>query len=170
MWCVYHSLTVTVTAFSALTLLVGHQEEQPACKKLSDEVLAWSPVCSEVQMIFIWSSWCHCQPIISCFVEIQISLTFLVPAYPGCPGKEAVKCVSTSTVNCFLASESWHKGYKISFIRSRLVAQGKMTSVGQLLLVRVTSNFKFSQYFDIVGHRHWCCGVQGSRPHKNSVY
>jgi len=24
-----------------LTLLVGHQEEHPACKKLSDEVLAW---------------------------------------------------------------------------------------------------------------------------------
>jgi len=28
-------------AFSALTLLVGRQEEHPACKKLSGEVLAW---------------------------------------------------------------------------------------------------------------------------------
>jgi len=28
-------------AFGALTLLVEHQEEHPACKKLSDEVLAW---------------------------------------------------------------------------------------------------------------------------------
>jgi len=27
-------------AFSALTLLVGRQEEHPACKKLSGEVLA----------------------------------------------------------------------------------------------------------------------------------
>ena len=27
-------------AFSVLTLLVGRQEEHPACKKLSDEVLA----------------------------------------------------------------------------------------------------------------------------------
>jgi len=27
-------------AFSSLTLLVGHEEEYPACKKLSDEVLA----------------------------------------------------------------------------------------------------------------------------------
>jgi len=26
-------------SFSALTLLVGHQEEHPACKKLSNEVL-----------------------------------------------------------------------------------------------------------------------------------
>jgi len=28
-------------AFSALTLLVGRQEEHPACKKLSGGVLAW---------------------------------------------------------------------------------------------------------------------------------
>ena len=28
-------------AFSALTLLVGRQEEHLACKELSDEVLAW---------------------------------------------------------------------------------------------------------------------------------
>jgi len=32
------------------------QEEHPPCKKLSDEVLAWLPVWSEVQMISIWSS------------------------------------------------------------------------------------------------------------------
>jgi len=29
-----------------------------------------------------------------CFIKIQIDLIFLVPAYPGCPGKEAVKRVS----------------------------------------------------------------------------
>jgi len=27
----------------------------------------------------------------SCSSKIQIGFTFLVPAYPGCPGKEAVK-------------------------------------------------------------------------------
>ena len=37
-------------ALSALTLLVGRQEEHPACKKLSGEVLVWLPVWSEVQM------------------------------------------------------------------------------------------------------------------------
>jgi len=31
-------------AFSALTLLVGGLEEHPACKKPSDEVLAWLSV------------------------------------------------------------------------------------------------------------------------------
>jgi len=33
-------------AFSALTLLVGRQEGHPACKKLSDGVLAWLSVWS----------------------------------------------------------------------------------------------------------------------------
>jgi len=42
-----------VFAFSALTMLVGHQEEHPTCKKLSDEVLAWLSVWNEVQMICI---------------------------------------------------------------------------------------------------------------------
>jgi len=39
----------------ALTLLVGRQEEHPACKKLSSGVLAWLPVWSEMQAC-IWSS------------------------------------------------------------------------------------------------------------------
>jgi len=38
-------------AFSALTVLLGRQEEHPSCKRLSDEVLAWLSVWSEVQMI-----------------------------------------------------------------------------------------------------------------------
>jgi len=43
-------------AFSALMLLVGQQEGHPACKNLSDEVLAWLFVWSKVQMICIWFS------------------------------------------------------------------------------------------------------------------
>jgi len=42
-------------AFSALTLLVGHQEGHPACKQLSDGVLAWLSLWSEVQTC-IWPS------------------------------------------------------------------------------------------------------------------
>jgi len=40
----YDFLDVSGLAFSALTVLVGHQEEHPACKKLSDQVLAWLSV------------------------------------------------------------------------------------------------------------------------------
>jgi len=42
-------------AFSALTLLVGRQEGNPACKKLSGGMLAWLSVWSEVQTC-IWPS------------------------------------------------------------------------------------------------------------------
>ena len=38
---------------------------QPACKKLSDEALAWS----EVQMLSIWSSWRHCHGATYCFIK-----------------------------------------------------------------------------------------------------
>jgi len=64
-------------------------------KKLSSEVLAWLSVWSEVQMICMWSSWCHCHPIISCSSKIRIglTLTFRLPSYPGCPGKRAIKWV-----------------------------------------------------------------------------
>jgi len=37
-------------------------------------------------------------PMIPCFIKIQIGLTFLVPAYSGCPGKEAVFSIYKSTV------------------------------------------------------------------------
>ena len=80
-------------AFSALTLLVGRQEEHLACKKLSNEVLA---ICLQrgANDLHMWSSSCHCHPIISCFVKIQTGLTFQVPAYPGCPGKGVTEWVS----------------------------------------------------------------------------
>jgi len=42
-------LVAVFNAFSALTLLVGRQEGHPACKKLSDGVLALLSVWSEVQ-------------------------------------------------------------------------------------------------------------------------
>jgi len=34
--------------------------------------------------------WCHCHPIISCFITTPIPLVFLVPAYRRSPGKETI--------------------------------------------------------------------------------
>ena len=83
---------VLFLAFSASTLLVGRQKEHPACKKLTDEVSAWLSVCSEVQIVCRWSSWCTAsQNSVSCLIQIQASFTFLVPAFPNCPRKDAVK-------------------------------------------------------------------------------
>ena len=66
-------------AFSALMLLVGRQEEHPACK-LSGGVLAWLSVWSKVQTC-IWPSWCHCHSQSLFFSKIPI----------GLPGKRATK-------------------------------------------------------------------------------
>ena len=60
--------------------------------------LVWGVYC-------LWSSWCHCIPVphhllphlnpelIWKMYWFWIGFTFLVPAYPGCPGKEATKQV-----------------------------------------------------------------------------
>jgi len=92
-WPLY---TSTCFAFSAKTLLVGRGEEHPASKNewwSASMVFVWS----EVQMICIWSSCCHCHPTISWFIKIHDGFAFLVPAYSGCPSKEAVKRASVYT-------------------------------------------------------------------------
>jgi len=78
-------------AFSALTLLVGQQEEHPACKNLSGGVLAWLSVWRGADL-----HTAQLMPLpltVSCFSIIQIGFTFLVPAHLGSPGKRAVKPV-----------------------------------------------------------------------------
>jgi len=47
---------MSVDALSASTLFAGRQEEHLTSKKLSDEVLVWLSVWSEVQIVCIWSS------------------------------------------------------------------------------------------------------------------
>jgi len=64
-------------------------------------MLAWLTVRSETQIVCIWSSWCHCHPIISCFIKIQIGLTL------GCPGKDAIKRVPVC-LNEWVIIESEH--------------------------------------------------------------
>ena len=74
MW--HHRKTLTyLTAFSALTLLVGRQEGHPACKKLSGGVLAWLSVCSEVQTC-IQPIRCHCHSLSLASVKSRLVLTF----------------------------------------------------------------------------------------------
>jgi len=60
--------------------------------KLSGEVLAWLCVWSKAQMICIWSSPPDATATPSSLAPDNPEwFTFLVPAYPGCPGKKAVK-------------------------------------------------------------------------------
>jgi len=70
----------TFFVFNALTLLVGHQEEHPACK--NRVIMCWHGYLSGVgagdlhivQLIPL-------PPIVSCFIKIQTGLTILMLAY-----------------------------------------------------------------------------------------
>ena len=48
------------------------------------------------------SRWCHCQPTVSCSSKNPEWFAFLVPAYPGCPGKKPLNRYS----NCSSSSSS----------------------------------------------------------------
>ena len=62
----------------------------------------WLSICREVQTICIWSSWCHCQPIVSFSSKIQKGSAFLVPAYPGYPGKRPLNGCSSSSSSSYI--------------------------------------------------------------------
>jgi len=75
-----------------LTLLVGRQEGHPACKKL-ERWGAGVVICLE-QGADLHMAQLMPLPLpltVTCFSEIQIGFTFLVPAYPGSPGKGPLK-------------------------------------------------------------------------------
>ena len=74
-WLLLLLLFYCRVAFSALTLLVGRQEGHPARKKLSDELLAWLFVWSDVQTC-IWPSWCHCHSLSLASVKSRLVLPF----------------------------------------------------------------------------------------------
>ena len=84
LFCCLHKL---VTAFSALTLLVGRQEGHPACKKLSGGVLVWLSVWSDVQT-YIWPSWCHCHSLSLAPLKSRLALPFWYRLTRVIPDKE----------------------------------------------------------------------------------
>jgi len=72
-------------SFSALTLLVGQQEGQ-----------WWGAgvvICLELGADLHMAQLMPLPLAVSCFSKIQIGFTFLVPAYPGSPGKRAINRV-----------------------------------------------------------------------------
>ena len=76
-----------------MALLVGQQEEHLAHKKLSDEVLTWLSVWSEVQLLACGPADATVTPIISASVKSRM----VYPSgtgYPGCPEKRLLNdCV-----------------------------------------------------------------------------
>jgi len=74
--------TAASVAFSALTLLVGRQEGHPVCKKL-EWWGAGMVMCLKRDTDLLMSQLMPLPLTASCFSEIQIGFTFLVPAHPG---------------------------------------------------------------------------------------
>jgi len=71
---------------SALTLLVGRQEEHPACKK-TEWWGAGVVICLERGADLHMAQLMPLPLTISCFNKIQSVFTFLVPAHLGSSGK-----------------------------------------------------------------------------------
>ena len=86
-----------LSAFSALTLLVGWQEGHPACKK-SERWGAGMVICLERGADLHISQLMPLPLTVSCFSKIQIGFTFLVLAHLGSPGKRAVRCVCVCVI------------------------------------------------------------------------
>jgi len=95
---IYYKVSTSLNPFSALTLLVGQQEGHPACKKLSDGVLLWLSVWSEMQTC-IWPSWSHCHSLSLASVKSRLVLPFWYRLTRTVPEKGPLNgcvCVSTS--------------------------------------------------------------------------
>jgi len=94
MWSLLFSAWVMnpILAFSALMLLVGRQESiRPVKTEWWGTGMVICLEWSEVQMICIWSSWCHYHPIISCFSKIQNGTLFWCRLTAAVLWKKAVK-------------------------------------------------------------------------------
>jgi len=76
-----------------LTLLVGRQEEHPACKKNFEWWGTGVVIRLERDADLHMAQLMPLTLTVSCFSKIQIGFTFLVLAHPGSPGKRAVKWV-----------------------------------------------------------------------------
>ena len=92
---------LSVSAFSALTLLVGRQEGHLACKK-QEWWGAGVAICLEQGADLHMAQLMPLPLTVSCFSKIQIGFTFLVPAHLGSPGKRTVKrlCVCVCVCVC----------------------------------------------------------------------
>jgi len=66
---------------------------------------------------------------VSCFSKIQIGFTFLVPAYPGSPGKRAVKrvcvCVCKSSIDTAIDTVKALKAHRDAVGNSVFILSGR---------------------------------------------
>jgi len=95
------SRLVIILRFSSFSALTGQQEGHPACKK-TEWWGAGMVICLERGAVLHMAQLMPLPLTISCSNKIQIGFTFLVLAYPGSPGKSAVKRVCVCVCVCVL--------------------------------------------------------------------
>ena len=84
-WLWLHVLIHICHAFSALTLLVEHQEEHPVCRNWL--MRCWCGYLSGVKCRLFACR--PCCPTLAWF-KSRLFFAFLVPSYSDCPGKEVI--------------------------------------------------------------------------------
>jgi len=123
-------------------------------------------------MICIWSSWCHCHPIISCHIKIQNGLTFLLPAYPGCPGKKAIRwvsvCMSGSIKTFVLHHVIW--SYRGVCGNTGIQGQFRLGFVSKARLWNFWTRFLQAVYGTCLLHNWQCEGVEGTKLSDDECY
>jgi len=119
-------------------------------------------------VICLWSSWWHCHSTICGFIEIEIGLACLMPAYPGCSGKEAVKRVPVCLVEFIVLKwfvqpragaywSCWH----LSCVESGVV----LRSIKPSQLCQMLKDLVFVWYA-LLGGRHCRVWHDSARPHQ----
>ena len=97
-------------AFSDLTLLVGRQERHPACKNWV--VRCWRRYLSGARCRLNTAQLMPLPLTDSCFSKILIGFTFLIPAYPGSPGKGPLNgcvCVAIGKISTDTTHRAVHR-------------------------------------------------------------
>jgi len=97
------------------------------CVKLSDEELVWLSAWSEVQIVCIWSSWCHCIP------KLHHLLPDLNPDWFCFSG---LKCLLRA-----YAAVNFHISYPVKISLGRRVPQNSK-SVSQFIRQRFNHRFR----------------------------
>ena len=110
-------LLALVSAFSALTLLVGRQEGHLACKKI-ERWGAGMVICLERGADFHMFQLMPLPLTVSYFSKIQVGFAFLVLTHLGSPKKMTVKrmCVCV----CVLVSSNWLPLLTVNFFGIQL--------------------------------------------------
>ena len=122
---------ISANAYSALMLLVGHQEWHSACKKLSGVMLAWLCVWVKVH-ICIWPSWCQCH---------SLSLAPVNPVLFYFPGFWPTVLSVEPLVQCLVCLSSVRRPSSVTFLADRTIGRAYGT-VCRLSVVRRPSSVR----------------------------